>query len=313
MIKNSLLFYLGDDNIKKIRLKNNNFCKTKSILVVFFCTLIIVLISLFYSESIFNNITKKYNYSNIDYSKMLAYSAMNKVADYSDLYLFNDDYNTLDESIETTIIDEIDIDVYNDKPIVYIYNSHDTEKYSSPFTSDYTITPDVKLASYILKDYLNDNGIAAYVEKNKITPYLNKHNLSYTGCYTASRYYAKNAMKDNDFKILIDLHRDSVKHKYTLYKKDNKKYAKVMFVMSTKHDNYKKNFEFANALIKIIDEDYKGLSRGIYKRTDFHFNQDLSNKAILIELGGVDNTLEEINNTLLVLAEVISKYLDGEN
>ena len=48
------------------------------------------------------------------------------------------------------------------------------------------------------------------------------------------------------------------------------------------------------------------------KRKDVIFNQDLSNNAILIELGGVDNDLEEINNTLHILAKILNEYIIEE-
>ena len=85
-----------------------------------------------------------------------------------------------------------------------------------------------------------------------------------------------------------------------------------MFVLTTKHKNYKKNEKFVNNINNRINKKYKGLSRGIMKRDDVIFNQDLSSRAILIELGGVDNTLEEINNTLYVLAEILSEYIKEE-
>lgn len=194
-------------------------------------------------------------------------------------------------------------------PIVYIYNTHDTEKYSVPFISDYSVSPTVKMVSYIFKEHLNNEGISVLVENKKIKDYLTKHKLNYYGCYDASRSYIKEASKNNDFKILIDLHRDSVKYKQTLYTKDNKKYAKVMFVVTTKHKSYKKNLKFAEYLDNKLNQDYKGLSRGIYKRSDVIFNQDLNDNAILIELGGVDNQIEELNNTLEILSKIIKEYL----
>ena len=163
-----------------------------------------------------------------------------------------------------------------------------------------------------MKDYLNDFGIESFVEKKSIKKYLNKYKLDYTGSYAASRAYMKEELKNNNYKILIDLHRDSARHKYTLYEKNNKKYAKIMFVLTTKHKNYKKNESFVTNINKRIIKKYKGLSRGIIRRDDVIFNQDLSPRAILIELGGVDNTLEEINNTLYVLAKVIKDYIKEE-
>ena len=85
-----------------------------------------------------------------------------------------------------------------------------------------------------------------------------------------------------------------------------------MFVLAAKNKNYKSNEEFINKINSKLDENYKGLSRGIYKRNDVIFNQDLNPKAMLIELGGVDNTIEELNNTLEVLAKVLKEVLDEE-
>ena len=198
-------------------------------------------------------------------------------------------------------------------PIVYIYNTHDTEKYYLPFISDYSITPSVKTASLILKDYLNDYGIESVIQTKSINNYLKKNNLDYKGCYEASRHYMLSEMKKYNFKILLDIHRDSVKRKYTLYEKDDKRYAKIMFVLTTKHKNYKKNERFANYLNNYFNSKYKGLSRGIMKRKDVIFNQDLSNNAILIELGGIDNTIEEINNTLKVLSIALKDYIKENN
>ena len=224
----------------------------------------------------------------------IVYKSLNKIIDINDL--------KISKSISM-----------NTNDIVYIYNTHDTEKYAVPYISDYSITPTVKIASYIFKEHLNNNGIGVIVEHKKIKDYLTKHNLNYYGCYDASRSYIKSASKNNNFKILIDLHRDSVKYKQTLYQKDNKKYARVMLVVTTKHKNYKKNLKFAEYLNNSLEKDYKGLSRGIYKRSDVIFNQDLNPNAILIELGGVDNQIDELNNTLEVLSKIIKEYLGELN
>ena len=40
------------------------------------------------------------------------------------------------------------------KPVVYIYNTHDTEGYASSYFNIYNIKPDVKIASYYLQEKL---------------------------------------------------------------------------------------------------------------------------------------------------------------
>lgn len=279
--------------------------------VIFISLLIIFIFSYFYlyrDTDILNNYFNSYFSSDekYDLKSRLLYDSLNKMISLSSI----NDYK--DEEDNVIIIDNIvdnNIKFDNSKPIVYIYNTHDTEKYSVPFISDYSVTPTVKMVSYIFKEHLNNEGISVLVENKKIKDYLTKHKLNYYGCYDASRSYIKQASKNNDFKILIDLHRDSVKYRQTLYTKDNKKYAKVMFVVTTKHKSYKKNLKFAEYLNSKLNQDYKGLSRGIYKRSDVIFNQDLNDNAILIELGGVDNQIEELNNTLEILSKIIKEYL----
>lgn len=290
------------------KFKSRKFNKKK---IIFISLLIIFIFSYFYlyrDTDILNNYFNSYFSSDekYDLKSRLLYDSLNKMVSLSSIN------NYKDEEDNIIIIDNIvdnNVKFDNSKPIVYIYNTHDTEKYSVPFISDYSVTPTVKMVSYIFKEHLNNEGISALVENKKIKDYLTKHKLNYYGCYDASRSYIKQASKNNDFKILIDLHRDSVKYKQTLYTKDNKKYAKVMFVVTTKHKSYKKNLKFAEYLNSKLNQDYKGLSRGIYKRSDVIFNQDLNDNAILIELGGVDNQIEELNNTLEILSKIIKEYL----
>ena len=239
----------------------------------------------------------------------MMYSSLNKVIDYNEIIIEPEQKEEIKKVNKIVKKEEKKED---NKPIIYIYSTHDTEKYSMPFVSDYSITPDVKLADYILKDYLNDLKIESKIEKRSMKEYLNKNKLEYKYSYSASRSYAKDELKKNDYKILIDLHRDSTKYKYTLYEKDNKKYARIMFVLGQNYKNYKKNESFMNNLNDRINKKYKGLSRGIYVRKDGRFNQDLSDRAILVELGGVDNTLEEINNTLEVFAKILYEYINEE-
>lgn len=122
----------------------------------------------------------------------------------------------------------------------------------------------------------------------------------------------KENIKNNNYKIYIDLHRDSIKRNLSVFEKDNKKYAKVLFVIGTKHNNYKSNEKLVKELENLINKNYKGLSRGIMYKEKSIFNQDLSQNAILIEIGGVDNTLEEINNTLNVIASILNEYIKKE-
>ena len=296
-----------------IRRFNN---KTYYYKYIFIGVLVIFSISYLY---LFNkyDFVKKLIYSGSIYKdknvfKEMVYSSLNKIIEYDDIIIEPEKKDNIKKvNVEIKKDENVKKEV-NNKPIIYIYNTHESETYRLPFVSDYSITPNVHLASYILKDHLNGFGISSTIENRSMKEYLNKNKLDYKYSYSASRSYMLSELKNNDYKILIDLHRDSTKYKYTLYEKDNKKYARVMFVLGKNYKNYKENEKFMNNLNDRINKKYKGLSRGIYIRESGRFNQDLSNRAILLELGGVDNTLEEINNTLEVFAKILYEYISEE-
>ena len=224
-----------------------------------------------------------------------------------------EDINTNSKYIEDPIKEK---EITN--PIIYIYNTHQLESYEKKIYEDYDITPNVMMASYILRENLNNKNINTIVETNNITDFLNVNGWDYSKSYDASRYYIKDTLnKYPNLKLLIDIHRDSINKKLSTITINNKKYAKVLFVIGLKNKNYKNNLEVANKLDNIINNNYPGLSRGIMKKEGKYvngiYNQDLNNNIILIELGGTYNTIEEVMNTSIALSDVIEKYLEEQN
>lgn len=237
-------------------------------------------------------IENKYNNSEINIEKLkteIVYKSLNKIVDLTDI--------NISKSISLS-----------SNNLVYIYNTHDTEKYTLPFTSDYSIIPDVTLVSKMLKEYLKSYNIDSYIEISKTKDYLKKNKLKYSDSYEASRYYLEKNLNKN-YKLIIDIHRDSLRHKYTLYEKDNKKYARILFIIGASNKNYKKNKEVAENLNNRLNSKYKGISRGVTIREDTAYNQDLNERIILVKIGGIDNTLEELNNTIEVFSKVINDYI----
>jgi len=229
---------------------------------------------------------------------------------------YEDDYSNLDELKEISFYmeDPNKIDVNN--PKIYLYNTHQLENYNNENLSIYNITPNVLMASYILKEKLNNLGISTIVEDTNITEFLQVNNWNYASSYKASRLLILDKKsKYQSLEYFIDIHRDSVGKEYTKVTIGDKTYAKVMFVVGLEHDNYEQNLKTANTLNDIITKKYKNLSRGIYKKqgkgVDGIYNQDISKNVILIEVGGVDNTIEEVFNTLNVLSESIKEMVNS--
>lgn len=200
------------------------------------------------------------------------------------------------------------------EPFIYIYNSHQLENYNNANLEIYGITPNVLMASYLLKEKLNDLGLPSIVEDTNITEFLSLNNWNYASSYKASRIFMLD--KQNTYpsiKYFIDIHRDSVGKNLTTTKINNKSYARILFVVGLEHKNYNKNLDLANNINSLFEKYYPGLSRGVYKKEGPNvngiYNQDISPNVMLIEVGGVDNNIEEVMNTINAISDVLKKYI----
>lgn len=205
-------------------------------------------------------------------------------------------------------------EVKSNEPLIYIYNTHDEEAYYNSYLNPYNIVPDVKLASYYFQERLKDLGIESVVEKRKIKDVLDKNGWNYRYSYNASRVYLEEVSKNNpSIEYFIDLHRDSVGKDKTTTVINGKSYARVMFLVGLEHKSYQKNLDLATRLNELISQFDSTLSRGIYQKegpgVNGIYNQDFNSNTILIEVGGQYNTIEEVANTIEVIARVLKDYL----
>lgn len=203
------------------------------------------------------------------------------------------------------------VDLEQDSPLVYIYNTHDKEDYVNPDYSIYNINCNVKTASYILQDKLKEYNINSIVEERSPTNEVSKNKLDYKYTYSYSRTYLEEAIKNYpSVKIFIDLHRDGVKKEVSTAVINGTSYAKLMFFLGLGHENSKDNQKLVNDLENIIKKDYKEILRNTFIRKNDSYNQDLSPNSFLIEVGGNYNTIEEVYNSLDILAYAIKTYLE---
>ena len=199
-------------------------------------------------------------------------------------------------------------------PTVYIYNSHQTEEYDSAFNNAYNISYTVWAASYILKDYLKEYNINAIVEDNSISDYLKNNNLRYKDSYKASRVFISDKLsKYPTIKYIIDIHRDSSSKELTTAYIDNIAYAKILFVIGGDNPGFNNNYLFASNINKNIDSRItKGIIKKEGSKVNGVYNQDLISSAVLIEVGGKENNIEEVSNSLKVFANAFYKEITNE-
>ena len=202
-------------------------------------------------------------------------------------------------------------------PSIYIYNTHDTEEYTPTSFAEYSVMPTVKLADYVLKEELEKKGYNVLIEETTISSVRSTMGLNYAGSYQASRVLLEAAKKTNpSLEYFIDLHRDSISKDKTTLVYNDKTYAKILFLIGLENPNYQENLEFTTLISNKLNEKIPGLSKGIYKKqgagVNGIYNQDFSPRTILIELGGPENTIDEVYETLLILSEVLSEVISSD-
>ena len=105
---------------------------------------------------------------------------------------------------------------------------------------------------------------------------------------------------------VIDLHRDGVARAKTTTTLGGKDLARILLVHGTRNPGGEKNLEFAMRLQYELEAVAPGLSRGILQQ-DFIYNQDLHPYAMLIEVGGHENSIDEALLSLPYLAEALAR------
>ena len=223
------------------------------------------------------------------------------------------EYKTKDETEIVKVNNEVIIE--NDNPIVYIYNTHQGEKYNSP--KELNLSYSVIDASFYLQKKLEEYGINSLVETMSVQDVLNTNNWNYATSYRVSKMFMEQRKKENkSIKYYFDIHRDSVDKSISTVTINGIKYARTMFLLGLENENYRSNEKNIIKLENWLNNNYKGLSRGIYRKqgkgVNGVYNQDFSEYCFLIEVGGENNTYEEVENTIDVLAKMISELVGGK-
>ncbi|AEI42690.1 stage II sporulation protein P [Paenibacillus mucilaginosus] len=203
------------------------------------------------------------------------------------------------------------------KNVAFIYQSHNQESYlpELPGVKDpdkaYDPKKNVTLVGLRLAQRLEKEGIGA-VHSDKNYPAIEK-TFNYYYSYKYSFKTLQEAMAGHpDLDFYFDIHRDSQRRDKTTARIGGKDYAQIYFIIGGKNPKWKENYAFAERIDKALQEKYPGLSKGIHAKSgegNGVYNQNFSPNSVLIEVGGVDNTLEECYRTVDALADAISEVI----
>ncbi|MGE6415846.1 stage II sporulation protein P [Planococcus kocurii] len=205
------------------------------------------------------------------------------------------------------------------KDVIYIYHSHSREaflpyfkKISQPEDA-YHSKINITLVGEMLEKALERRSIGTIANSTDIVRELNTRELDYGSSYSVSGEQVKTAQQKNrNLEIFLDIHRDSLRKDSTTVKLNKQDYARLLFVVGTGHKEFEKNLTFTKQLHQQLETQYPGLSKGTLEKDKSQgngvYNQNLSPNAIIIEIGGVDNTVAELHRTVEALANVLSDY-----
>ena len=206
------------------------------------------------------------------------------------------------------------------KALVYFTHSHEAfqpiVQSQENLTAVYHPTSNIMKSEDEIKNHFGLNGIQTDFLAVDTMDEMKKKDRAFHEAYNVVRPFVAMQIKENEYDIIIDLHRDSAGKKTTTLTYSNQTYGKIYFVVGENNANYQVNKAYAEELSVQLNELVPGISRGIFGKKGEHvdgvYNQDLAQNSVLIELGGIDNTQEEINRTISVLAIAISKALQDQ-
>jgi stage II sporulation protein P len=219
--------------------------------------------------------------------------------------------------LEKEIMKAMEKEGEKDQPItnvkgkkVFIYHTHWWESYLPELgrtnpnqASDVDIN--IMQVGKHLADTLERMGVGAQMTRKPIT--------GWQSAYANSRKLVIAAMKQNkDLEYFIDIHRDSKRRSKTTIVYGGKPYARLAFVVGKSSTNYPQNLKLAKELYTRLNELVPGICTGVYEKArasgnNGEYNQSLSPNSMLVEVGGIDNTFEEADRSIDVLAKVIAE------
>ena len=209
-----------------------------------------------------------------------------------------------------------------ENPQILIYHSHSQEEFADSVPGDAS-TMIVGVGEYLttlLRDTYGYNVMHVTDTFDIMGGKLDRNKAYNYAQETISRILEENP----SIEVVIDLHRDSVENNIRLRTKINgKSAAQIMFFngvsrLPSKGDigylynpNKEANLAFSLQMQLLCGKYYPDLTRRIYIK-GYRYNLHLAKRAMLVEVGAQNNTVEEAKNAMKPLAEMLYRLLSGE-
>jgi stage II sporulation protein P len=186
---------------------------------------------------------------------------------------------------------------------VGLYHTHNDESYYTPDGVDSVYGEGgIHDVGEALSSNLNKLGITTVYRKDLHLP----HN---SGAYTRSQVTASEILNEGVDGI-FDIHRDSTKRSEYLISVDGVQMSAIRMVVGSSSANYEENKNFAYAIKSYSDSVYPGLVKDVYFGKG-NYNQQLSNRAMLFEMGCENIEKDLVIKSTEYLAKIIDVVLYG--
>ncbi|MGM0878847.1 MAG: stage II sporulation protein D [Bacillota bacterium] len=211
--------------------------------------------------------------------------------------------------------------ISNDNPSVFIYHTHNTESFTpllniknDPMNAVVDDKKNITLVGKKLDEFLQEKNIQSLHNKSDIQKITKSKGLNFSKSYEITREIIKDVLnKNKNLKLILDIHRDSRERHQSTIEINGESVSRITFVVSHLSSKYEENRYIAELFHNKLEEKYPGISSGIRtmgKETNNTYNQDLFGNSLLVEIGGVENTLEEEYRSTEILSEIINDVLD---
>lgn len=191
----------------------------------------------------------------------------------------------------------------DDKPLILIYHTHTSESFLPVSGKKYTTEPEqtvVFLGAALAKTLQDDYAIPVLHHQEVFDQ--PRGNAYQKACPAIEKILQQNPQ----IQVVLDLHRDGVSRKITTANVSGQDTARVLFVIETRHQGWSSNLRFALFLENILEKRCPDFSRGILKNVFACYNQHLHPRSLIVEIGGHENSREELQKAIPYLAEALA-------
>ena len=193
-----------------------------------------------------------------------------------------------------------------ERPLAVVYCTHTSEEYQGQ-SRQKGVAGGVLEAARALAETLEKQGVEVILDETV-------HDYDYDEAYDHSLAALEKIKADHpEIRLFIDVHRDSaIAGISTTLNAEGEDYAKMLLIVGSDerlpHPDWEDNRDFARQVAAAANDILPGVMREprVYSG---RYNQHIGDRALLVEIGSTDNSVEEAKRSAAVLARAIAESL----